>query len=358
MMEEDYLPDEQKMNSNAPHAGALPPDTSRTGVVRERLALDGLDYPIAPSANRLAYMLGGLTFAGIALLIVTGVMLDQFYNPSPVGAHDSLLYIMTRVKFGMWIRGLHYWAASIVLVSVFLHMSYVFWRRSYVKPREVTWWAGVGLFAVLFALAFTGTVLRADQEGGEALEHAIAGSKMTGAMGMPLSPDFTTSTSLLSRLHSAHVSLLPLIMLALIGLHFWLIRAIGINTAEPKSSRFSDHLPKLAGYSLLLLGLAGTLAAFFAPGIGHPSIEGVELTKPFWPFLWIYVVENQFGMTGMVIAPGIIFGFLFIIPLIDRPRDGKGRHQLVTAAALIMVALYVGGIIYGVFAPQQQHMGM
>jgi quinol-cytochrome oxidoreductase complex cytochrome b subunit len=328
------------------------------GYVHHRLALHQLDYPIAPSANKLAYMLGGLTFFGLVLLIVTGVLLDQYYNPNPVAAHDSVIYIMTRVPLGNWIRGLHYWASSIVLVSVFLHMSYVFWRRSYIRPREVTWWAGVGLFAVLFAMAFTGTVLRADQEGGEALEHAIAGSKMTGPLGAPLSPDFTQSTSLLSRLHSAHVSLLPLALLALIGLHFYLIRALGINASEPKSSRFSDHLPKLLGYAFLVLGLAGALAAVFPPGIGHPSVQGVEMTKPFWPFLWIYVVENNFGMWGMVIAPIIIFGFLFVIPLIDRPREGHPRHGLVTAISLVMFFLYIGGIIYGVFAPQQQHMGM
>lgn len=337
---------------NAPVAGV----TNR--AVRERLALEALDYPIAPVANRLAYMLGGLTFFGIILLIVTGVLLDQFYNPSPIAAHDSLLYLMTRVPLGLWLRGLHYWGASIVLVTVFLHMSFVFWRRSYVRPREVTWWAGVGLFAVLFALAFTGTVLRADQEGGEALAHAIMGARLTGALGLPLSPDFAPSTTLLSRLHSAHVSLLPLILLALVGLHFWLIRVLGINSSEPKTSRFSSHLPKLTGYALLLLGLAGTLAAFFPPGIGHPSVEGVEVTKPFWPFLWIYVVENTFGMWGMIVAPFVIFGFLFIIPLLDRPQEGAGRPRWLTASALVMLTLYVTGIIYGVFAPLQQHLGM
>jgi ubiquinol-cytochrome c reductase cytochrome b subunit len=326
--------------------------------VHERLALHGLDYPIAPSANRLAYMLGGLTFFGILLLIVTGLLLDQYYNPSPVAAHDSILYIMTRVPLGSWIRGLHYWGASIVLVTVFLHMSYVFWRRSYIRPREVTWWAGVGLFLVLFGLAFTGTVLRADQEGGEALAHAVAGARMSGALGLPLSPDFTQSTSLLSRLHSAHVSLLPIILLALVGLHFWLIRTIGINTPEPRTSRFSSHIPKLTGYALILLGLAGTLAALFPPGLGYPSVEGVEVTKPFWPFLWIYVVENTMGMVGMIVAPIVIFGFLFIVPLIDRPREGHGRPRLVMALALVLLALYVGGIAYGVIAPHKQHLGM
>lgn len=181
---------------------------------------------------------------------------------------------------------------------------------------------------------------------------------MSGPIGAPLSPDFTSSVSLISRMHAAHVSLLPLLMLALVGLHFWLIRLIGINTTEPKTSRFSQHLPKLTGYSLLLLGLAGLLAAWFPPGIGHPSVPGVEITKPFWPFLWIYVVENSMGMVGMIVAPILIFGFLFIVPLIDRPRPGKPRSRIVVILALLMVTFYVGGIIYGVFAPQKAHLGM
>src|SRR5271168_2554238 len=82
-------------------SAAMPVD----GALRERLALDGLDYPIAPSANRLAYMLGGLTFFGILLMIVTGILLDQFYNSDPAGgaAHDSIIYIMTRVPLGSWV---------------------------------------------------------------------------------------------------------------------------------------------------------------------------------------------------------------------------------------------------------------
>ena len=159
------LLDESRVVEQTTDGNTPPVVVVRRSRIHERLALHGLDYPIAPIANRLAYMLGGLTFFGILLLIVTGVLLDQYYNPNPVAAHDSIVYIMTRVPLGNWLRGLHYWGATIVLVSVFFHMSYVFWRRSYVKPREVTWWAGVGLFAVLFALAFTGTVLRADQEG-------------------------------------------------------------------------------------------------------------------------------------------------------------------------------------------------
>lgn len=304
-------------------------------------------------------MLGGLTFVAILILIVSGIVLDQFYNPNPVAAHDSIVYLMTRVPLGNWVRALHYWAATLALVSVVLHLGYVFWRRSYLRPREATWWAGVLLFAVLFGLVFTGSVLRADQEGSEALAHAVAGAGLVGPLGAPLTPDFTRSVPLLARMHNLHVSLLPLLLLGLVGLHFWLIRYLGIHAHEPRTVLFTAHLRRLTGYGLLLVAMVGGLAALFAPGIGYPGIEGVEVTKPFWPFLWIYAVENTMGLWGMILAPLALFGFLLLVPLLDRPRDEPGRRPAwLVGLALLVLALYVSGILYGVFAPQMQHIGM
>lgn len=325
---------------------------------RARLAWSALEYKIPPVANRLPYMLGGLTFFGIVILIVTGILLDQFYNPTPVGAHDSILYIMSRVPLGNWLRSLHYWTATVVLVSVVLHLCYVFWRRSYRRPREVTWWAGVALFLTLFGLAFTGSVLRVDQEGSEALAHAIAGAGLVGPLGAPLTPDFAPSTTLLARLHNAHVSLLPLALLGLVGLHFWLVRYLGIHAHEPKSVPFTHHLRRLAGYGLLLFTSIATVAALAPPGIGFPGIEGTEVTKPFWPFLWIYTIENTTGLVGMLVAPVLMFGFLFAVPLLDRTSEESNRPRWLTALALLLLGLYLGGIVYGVFAPQMQHLGM
>lgn len=338
---------------------AHPAATPGPSLLRERFGWEALEYRIAPVANRLPYMLGGLTFFSITILIATGILLDQFYNPSPTAAHDSVLYIMTRVPMGNWVRALHYWAATVVTITVVLHLVFVFWRRSYIRPREVTWWAGVALYAVIFGLVFTGTVLRADQEGTEALEHALAGAKLAGPLGALLSPDFARSTSLLSRLHSAHVSLLPIILLALIGLHFFLIRFHGIHTHEPTTVPFTHHVRKLTGYGLLLLAIMGAVAFVFPPEIGNPGISGVEVTKPFWPFLWIYAAENTLGMAGMIVAPLIIFGFLAVVPFLDRPKthDSRRPRVLVTLAVIVAI-LYVGGILYGVFAPQMQHLGM
>lgn len=343
------------------HAGhhTHPEPGPAAGPLRERLGWEAFEYRIAPIANRLPYMLGGLTFFTITILIVTGLLLDQFYNPSPTAAHDSVLYIMTRVPLGNWVRALHYWAATVALISVVLHLVFVFWRRSYARPREVTWWAGVALYAVIFGLVFTGTVLRSDQEGVEALEHAMAGAKLAGPLGAPLAADFARSTSLLSRLHSVHVSLLPLVLLALIGVHFFLIRVHGIHAHEPKTVPFTHHIRKLTGYGLLLLALMGALAYVFPAEIGNPGVSGVEVTKPFWPFLWIYAAENTIGMVGMVIAPIVVFGFLAIVPFLDRnAAHDRPRSRVLVTLAWAVAALYIGGILYGVFAPQMQHLGM
>ena len=77
-------------------AGGEPPEHSYS--IRDRLGLHALDYPIPPSANKLQYMLGGLTFIGIVTLVVTGLFLEQFSNPSPPAAPHRVLSILTCVR--------------------------------------------------------------------------------------------------------------------------------------------------------------------------------------------------------------------------------------------------------------------
>ena len=131
--------------SDVSASGRGPEGSREPGWAEERLALSSLDYPIPKRANHWTYMLGGLTAFFIAVLVLTGLYLGQFYNPSPAGAHDSVLYLISRAPFGDWIRSLHYWAAGATVITITAHLGYVFWRRAYRRPREVTWWVGVGL---------------------------------------------------------------------------------------------------------------------------------------------------------------------------------------------------------------------
>jgi len=99
--------------------------------LRERLAVDkGLDYEIPRVAERLPYFLGSVTLFGIIVQVLSGFYLTQFYNADPERAHQSVLYIVTRAPLGDFIRSLHVWSANLVLLTVSLHLMWVFWRGS------------------------------------------------------------------------------------------------------------------------------------------------------------------------------------------------------------------------------------
>jgi ubiquinol-cytochrome c reductase cytochrome b subunit len=203
---------------------------------RERFALHALEYPVPARANRLDFMLGVLTLAALTLLAVTGIVLTQFYNPTPLGAHESLRYVITRTSLVTLLRDAHVWSAAASLVLVLAHLAAVFWRRGFRRPREGLWWSGVLLLALLFGLAFTGTVLRTDQEAVEALAHAVAGARVAGPLGAPLQPEFAPSSPLVSRMFGLHVSVLPLVLASLLALHLWLIRHLGVSASADGSA--------------------------------------------------------------------------------------------------------------------------
>lgn len=335
------------------------PEGSEAGALTDRLGLKGLDYKVPAESNRLTYMMGGLTAFFLVTLIATGLYLAQFYNPNPLGAHDSVIYIITRAPLGDWIRSLHYWSAAGVVITVVAHLLWVFWRRSYRKPREVTWWAGVAMAGVIFLLVVTGAALRFDEEGSEALAHFVAGGELTGFFGRFFTPAFTSSTSLLSRIYALHTALLPLVIVALMVLHFWLIRQLGIHANYDRTSTFRKHLTRLTAVSLLAFAVVGALAVFAPEGLGYPPVAGAEVTKPFWPVLWVYGLENLLGMWGLVLGPVILGGFLAAVPLLDRRGDDTpGRHGWVGWTGLVLGAVVFALWLYGVFGATKQHIGM
>ncbi len=325
-------------------------------AIATRLALPALDYPISARANRLDFMLGAFTLVTLVLLALTGLVLTQYYNPAPLAAHDSVVYLITQTALPSFLRDLHIWSASAALTLVFAHIAAVFWRRGFRGPREGLWWSGVVLLALLFGLAFTGTTLRADQEAVEALAHASAGAKIAGPLGALLRPDFTPSTPMLARLYGLHVSVLPLALVALMALHLWLVRHLGVSAEGAESAQFRSHLRLISGGAFILVALLATAALIWPGALAAAGVEGYEVTKPFWPFLWVYAAENLFGMAGMIVAPGVLFGFLALVPIADR-RDGLAA-RVTRVAGVVLLTLMIVAIIYAAVAPGQSHLGM
>ncbi|MFA4840938.1 MAG: cytochrome b N-terminal domain-containing protein, partial [Agrococcus sp.] len=193
-------------------------------VIDERLGISALAYPVPEHANRFAWTLGGITAVSFVLLIGSGILLTQFYSPMPETANQSIRNIETEIWGGSLVRGVHFWAAQAMYVGAILHMVRVFLTGSYKKPREGNWLVGVAMLGLLTFAIFTGTVLKWDQEGFEALAHNIGIGNLLGRIGYWFSPGFAEQIPILLRLYGAHVVIIPGVILVLVVLHFLLVK--------------------------------------------------------------------------------------------------------------------------------------
>ena len=182
------------------------------------------------------YTLGSATLFMATLQIVTGILLTIYYVPTPDHAYDSVLYITTQLPAGWFIRGLHHWGASAMIILTALHMLRVFFYGAYKYPREVTWLTGVVLLLVVVGFGFTGYLLPWDQK---AYWATTVGTRIAGvAPGvgewilriMRGGDDLSAVT--LARFFGAHVWVLPGALLTLIVIHMYLVIRLGI-TAVP-----------------------------------------------------------------------------------------------------------------------------
>jgi len=87
-------------------------------------------------------------------------------------------------------------------------------------------------------------------------------------------------------------------------------------------------------------------------------VPGVEVTKPFWPFLWIYAAENLLGIVGMLVAPAVVFGLLYLVPLLDRGPEERRRPRWFALLCAAAAAAFVVALLYGAVAPREPHLGM
>lgn len=340
-------------------------------AIDERLGLSGLAYPVPAHANGIGYILGGITFFGFLILAATGIWLAQFYHPTPTTARESVVYIMNVAPAGDVVRGIHFWVANLVMATVLLHMGRVFVTGSYKRPREANWLIGLGLLGVTLGLIFTGTVLKWDQEGFEALGHNVEIGNLLGAFGFWFSGDFTTSLPILGRMYMAHIVILPALGALLLIAHFLIVKYHGISALPAQAdaavdggplpakggSTFMAHLVRMAGFGLLMLAVATVLSLIWPAGLGPRPVPGVEETKPPWMFLPFYPLENWFGLGALLWAPAILFAGLALVPFVDRSpfRSPRRRRVVIVVGAIAAVAL-AALVVYALVTVPAAHL--
>jgi ubiquinol-cytochrome c reductase cytochrome b subunit len=325
-----------------------------------------LDVPLA-GGPRWGYVFGSVMLWLFAIEIATGLALMTVYAPSSHTAWASVLYIQQHFHWGALVRGLHHWTANAFLVVVGLHLMQVLLSGAYKRPREGNWWLGLLLLAVVFGFAHTGALLPWDQKAywTTRVESGIAGTvPVVGeAVQRMLQGGRELGTLTLTRLYAAHVGLLPLLTLVLVGAHVALVRRHGL-TPPPSvpdtppdagktldaparvwpSQTARDALATLAIVALVLYAARRWGAPLDAPA----DPQGEYPARPEWFLLWLYKLRKMFEgkreIIATVVLPGLATAFLFAVPFLDRSATRALRARLPVVAATLGLVVAVGGL--------------
>jgi ubiquinol-cytochrome c reductase cytochrome b subunit/menaquinol-cytochrome c reductase cytochrome b subunit len=212
--------------------------TSMSGGVRWLL------FRKVPRGVNWFYTLGSAVMFAFASQAVTGVFLAMYYRPDAAGgAYESIRYITDQAFLGQFVRGMHKWGSSVMVILIFLHMGRVFFFGAYKYPRELTWLIGVILLVLTMMMALTGYLLPFDDRGYWATIVAVNIQGAPPLLGPYIAgfllggPDFGATT--LSRFYSIHMLMIPGAIIALIGAHLYLVTKLGISSppwlkAEPE----------------------------------------------------------------------------------------------------------------------------
>ena len=183
------------------------------------------------------YTLGSASLFVAMTQGITGILLTMYYVPDPAHAYDSVVYITTQLPMGWFIRGLHHWGASAMVVLTVAHLLRVFFLGAYKYPREVTWFTGVGLLLIVLGFGFTGYLLPWDQKAFWATTVGTRIAAVAPGIGdwilRALRGGEELSAVTLARFFGAHVWMLPAALLTLLLVHLYLVVRLGIS-ATPR----------------------------------------------------------------------------------------------------------------------------
>jgi ubiquinol-cytochrome c reductase cytochrome b subunit len=335
------------------------------------------------------YVFGSVTFVLFFLQIATGICLAFSYVPSAAEAWRSLQALNHDVPAGWFLRAMHFWGSTFMVGVLLVHMVQVFLFGAFKYPRELTWIFGVVLLLLTLGMAFTGQVLRFDQDAywGIGIGAAILGRvPLVGAQLVHLllgGPIIAGDT--LSRFFALHVFIVPGLLLAFAGLHVWMVLKLGINE-WPMPGRLVTRERYLADYEELTrrdgvafvpdafqrdLTAAGVAvlaviacAAWLGPsgpsGPPDPTIVRA-VPKPDFFFLWLYaalsLLPRDLETPLILTVPLIALALLFLLPLLAGVGEKSWRRRPVSVLTVLVVAAAFAALSgYGETTPWSPHM--
>lgn len=342
--------------------------------LNDRLPLDGMMAHMRkplPKHINLLFSLGSLAVFLLLLQAATGAFLAMSYSPSPDHAHNAVTYISEEMPFGSFVRGLHHWGASAMVIIVFLHILRVVLYGSYKAPRELTWVVGVLLFLVTLGFGFTGYLLPWDEK---AYWATVVGVEIAGTapvlgevVAKVLRGGAEIGAVTLSRFYALHTIWLPWIAFGLVGVHLFLVRYYGSsglpkNTSEEMKTGkpfFPDQVfEDVVGMFILFVVLA--CAALFAEvpleKVADPTNANYD-PRPEWYFLFLFQLlkyfQGPFEILGTFIIPTVGMLLLLFLPFLDRSeRKVLWKRPIALTVTTVSVVAIVGLTILGASSPK------
>ena len=321
-----------------------------------------------PGGAKFAYALGSATLATFVVLAVTGIAQLFFYVPTTAQAYDSLNYLRFQVPFGWLVHGLHYWAATAMIVLVLLHLAQAFLWGAFKKPRELTWILGVLLLLATLGAFFTGGPLAWDEKGFWA---AKVGSGIAGGIpvlgGLARQVMFggaTVGQLTISHLFAWHVALIPIVIALILWAHVAAFRRGGAAGPVTPSDRVGAFWPDQVLRDMvviaLVLGLLVGLSAVLMTPVTGPAdpIDASYIARPEWTFLFLFqtlkYLPGSLEPLGTVGVPLLGTLLLLAVPWLDRSeRRSPAKRPLAIAVFAVIVAAVVGLSLAGASATQE-----
>ena len=340
-----------------------------SGVIRETAF-----HRVPRSSASWFYVFGSAAFTVLILQVVTGILLALVYVPSAAEAWNSLQTLNHDLTLGWFLRAMHGWGSNFMVALVLIHLIQVFLFGGHKYPREFTWVVGVFLLLLTLGMAFTGQVLRFDQDAywGLGIGASIAGRvPVIGGwivhlmLGGPIIAGDT-----LSRFFTLHVFVIPGTLLGLVGLHLFMVLKLGINEwpmpgrlvrretylKEYEELVHKDGVPFVPDaiwkdliFAACILMAVALCAAVFGPfgPTGQPDPTIIETApRPDFFFLWLYAVLSllppQLETPFLLVAPVIGIGVLLSVPFLAGEGEKSWRRRPIAVLTVLLVAVALG----------------
>src|SRR5258707_6966099 len=335
---------------------------------------DVMEHRVPRNTASWAYVFGSASLTVMILQFVTGICLAFVYVPSAAEAWSSLQVLNHQQSFGWFIRALHGWGSNFMVALVLIHMVQVFLFGAYKFPRELTWIVGILLLLLTLGMAFTGQVLRFDQDAYWGLGIGSSISSRIPVLGPWIvnlllgGPIIAGAT--LSRIFALHVFVIPGSLIAFVGLHLLLVLKLGINewpmpgrivrratyVKEYHELTHKDVVPFVPGAiakdlffsGFILLSIAACAADFgpFRPS-GQPDPTIIQtVPRPDYFFLWLYAVLSllppSMETPAMLIRPVIALVVLLALPFFSGEGEKSWKRRPIAVLTILLAAVALG----------------